>query len=228
MVLAKGSKAVTRKKSPAPTDGIPKGARDEQAPPALGGGEADTKCGARTRSFPYSPCQQVKGYGTNHVGIGACRFHGGLLPNHQIHADRVRIEEGAKTLLRREDLQPVDNPLLELQKLAAEVVRFKEILGDKVEELGNWTSESIMESEEIRAIISAYERALDRTNTVLSGIVRLNIEERLAKVSEIQALMLIAVFDAVFKSKDVGMSKPQVIAARAVVAKEIPRVTRAA
>jgi hypothetical protein len=187
------------------------------------GGEPVNKCGAKTRNYPYSPCQQPKGFGTNHPDIGACRFHGGLLPNHNVHAERVRIEEAARTLLNREDLTPIENPLLELQLLAAEVVRFKEILGDKVEELGAWTTESIMESEEIRAIIAAYERALDRTMAVLSGIVRLNVEDRLAKVSAAQTAILVRIVEAVFATPELGLSREQIKVGKSVLARETQR-----
>ena len=197
-----------------------KRSEDEEIP-ALGGGEPDNKCGARTRNFPYGPCLQPKGFGTDHPGIGACRFHGGLLPNHRVHAERVKIENGARTLLGREDLTPIDNPLLELQKLAAEVVRFKEILGDKVEELGSWTQESIMESEEIRAIIGAYERALDRTMAVLAGIVRLNIEERLAKISAAQTQILVEIVEEVFRAKELGLNRTQQETGKTILAKAV-------
>lgn len=197
-------------------------ADEKQKPESLGGGKAPKpKCGIKKRQFPYTPCKLAAGYGTDHLGIGACSYHGGLLNNHTEHAERVRLEEGAKTLLRRENIEPVDNPLLELQLLAGEVKRFKDILGDKVEELGSWTNESLMESEEIRAIIAAYERALDRTMHVMAGIVRLNIEERLAKVSEAQALILIEIVEAVLDSGELGLSKAKRRVGRTILAREV-------
>lgn len=48
----------------------PKGAR--------GHGEA---CGAKTRKG--IPCAQPAGFGTTHVGVGKCKWHGGSTPNHR-------------------------------------------------------------------------------------------------------------------------------------------------
>ena len=40
----------------------------------------ERSCGATTRAFDHHPCQQPKGHGTSHPGIGACKFHGGSTP----------------------------------------------------------------------------------------------------------------------------------------------------
>lgn len=40
--------------------------------------EARGICGARTRSG--DPCKNVAGKGTDHLGVGRCKFHGGATP----------------------------------------------------------------------------------------------------------------------------------------------------
>ena len=196
---------------------------DQEEPTPIGGGEVDTKCGARTRKFPFAPCEQPKGFGTNHAGVGACRFHGGLLPNHQVAAHRVQLDNQARIELKKLDLVPIENPLEQLQMLAAEVVAWKDIVARKVEELDSWTTSSIMEAEEIRAVISAYERALDRANTVLSGMVRLNLEERQQKLSAAWGLVMVELLEAVFGAKELSMTREQLATSKAIVARELPR-----
>lgn len=188
----------------------------------IGGGEPK-KCGAKKRQYPYTPCEQPAGFGTPHPGSGLCKFHGGSTPNGIVHAKRERLDAAAQIELEREGLSPVEDPLAELQMLAAEVKRWKDILGDKVEELESWTTESLMESEEIRAVIGAYERALDRTNTVLSGMVRLNLEERQQKLSAAWGAIMVEMLEAVFGAKELGMTKPQLQTAKAIIARELPR-----
>ena len=124
-----------------------------------------------------------------------------------------------------ENLVPVDDPVRQLQFLAAEVIEFKRILGDKVEQLGAWTTGSDLERDEVRAILAAYERALDRTNTVLAGMLRLDIEDRITRLTEIQAQLMIGIFETVLASKEVGLSKDQVLSIKAIVAQEARRVT---
>jgi hypothetical protein len=197
---------------------------DTKLDPPLGGGEPK-RCGAKKRQFPFTPCEQPSGWGTDHPGIGHCRFHGGSTSSQRTQAMRQRIHDEAVVMLGRTDLQPIDNPLLELQKFAAEVIAFKDILGDKVEELRGLTYDDLTETEQVRAILMAYERALDRTNTVLSGIVRLNIEERTARLSELQAQLMIQLFEAVIEAREMQLTREQKSTARTIVAREIPRVT---
>jgi hypothetical protein len=62
-------------------------------------------CGARRQSDDIKgpgrrgdPCQQRKGAGTDHVGIGPCKWHTGNSPNARRHAERVRAEQALASL----------------------------------------------------------------------------------------------------------------------------------
>lgn len=45
-------------------------------------------CGARTKNR-QGRCRLKAGFGTNHPGVGRCKFHGGCVPNHEVHAQRL-------------------------------------------------------------------------------------------------------------------------------------------
>lgn len=78
-------------------------------------------CGADKRSG--GPCGRPAGWGTGHVGIGRCKFHGGSTPNHEMSA--------AVELARREtamhalplDIEPHE-ALLQCVQIAAGWVRY--------------------------------------------------------------------------------------------------------
>src|SRR5258708_38977216 len=56
----------------------------------MGGGDAGgrhDRCGARTRAAGV--CGLPAGWGTEHVGTGPCRVHGGNLPSHVKRARRL-------------------------------------------------------------------------------------------------------------------------------------------
>lgn len=55
--------------------------------------EAPARCGARTRGGGL--CRKSRGWGTDHVGLGRCKLHGGASPNGRKAAHR----EGARALL---------------------------------------------------------------------------------------------------------------------------------
>ena len=52
------------------------------------------RCGARTRSG--GRCGLPAGWGTSHPGDGACRKHGGSMPNHLVHARRVAAQRAVE------------------------------------------------------------------------------------------------------------------------------------
>ena len=181
-------------------------------------------CAARRRQGEGT-CRKQAGWGTPHQGIGPCRLHGGLLPNHIKHAEQVRIERAARTMLEREDIDPLDDPIHQLQLLAAEILRFRDILGDQVEELPSWTYEDLTGRDDVRAVLRAYERALDRAQSVLLGMVKLDLDERLVKLSAAQGRIVIQLFEAVLLAKAVGLTKEQIRTAKTVIAREVPRVS---
>lgn len=81
-------------------------------------------CGALKRNG--KPCRLYAGQGTDHLGIGCCRLHGGNSPNHKKHAVMTRAREEAaaahKYLLEQAmsfgmvlDVEPVEALLMSLR-----------------------------------------------------------------------------------------------------------------
>jgi hypothetical protein len=89
------------------------------------------------------------------------------------------------------DTTRVANPLQALLELADEALRFKEECARRVVALeqNEWRYEHIA-GEQIRGDIVLYERAMDRAMKMLLAVSRLGIEERLARVTERQAVLV--------------------------------------
>ena len=138
-------------------------------------------CGSRKRQGAGT-CTQPAGWGTDHVGAGACKLHGGCLPNHQATA----ISELARAEVGRLGFEPVGDPLAQLADTAGELVAIKDRLRSHVERLTEYRTLSAEGTEQLRAELSAYQQALRDTVSVLAVMARLNIGERMAKVSEAQ------------------------------------------
>ena len=102
-------------------------------------------------------CRNVAGYKTSHVGYGHCVYHGGASPGGTKAAERQRAEDGARRFLEREELLPVDDPVRQLQLLAAEILRLKDLLGDMVNELPSLTFSDASGREDLRAVLGAFE-----------------------------------------------------------------------
>lgn len=81
------------------------------------------RCGARTRHG--GPCQQVAGFGTDHVGVGRCKFHGGATPSR--HGRYSTIKRTAlRELIAQHEADP--EPLNILPELAAARALFQDFI----------------------------------------------------------------------------------------------------
>ncbi|MFD0405608.1 hypothetical protein [Kitasatospora sp. NPDC127116] len=181
-------------------------------------------CGAKTRQEQSAEnCGLPAGWGTDHPGVGRCKLHGGKTPGQQLKATRDNVEREARAVLAELDVEPVGDPLTALMQLAGQVVSWQTAtatlvngLGDRIRYEGN------SGSEQTRAEVQLYERAMDRALAVLSAIARLNIEERLASISEAQAAKVISAIDAALLSA--GVSGTEAATARQVAARHLRAV----
>ncbi len=107
--------------------------------------------------------------------------------------------------------KPVGNPLTELSKLAGRARAWMELLEERVqallddepapgEQVDGKKERGIRyrggAGEQTRAEVQLYERAMGQLGTLLTSIARLNIDERLAAITERQADAVIAALEA--------------------------------
>lgn len=151
------------------------------------------RCSAKARNSPggrcYThPCKDQK----------RCRMHGGTSPKAKEKAARDRTERAMQSAVALNDMGPVHDPLTALKNLAGEVLAWKDAMRKQVEGLDT-LSYANEYGETAKALVQLFERSMDRATTVLATIARLNIDERLAAVTERQAKMI---EDAFFAALD--------------------------
>jgi hypothetical protein len=97
----------------------------------------------------------------------------------------ARQQAGAE--LAALDVAPVGDPLAQLALLAGQAVAWKDAMAGRVNHLAGLRYEGTGSGEQLRAEVALWERALDRCERVLVAMARLNIDERLVKITEGQA-----------------------------------------
>lgn len=140
-----------------------------------------TTTGKRCRQWP------IRGH---HV----CRAHGGGTPQVRRQAEKNLAEQAMYAKLKQLDIVPVDDPLTALKLLAGEVLAWKELLRDKINELEKFRYGTDY-GEAIRGEVLLFERALDRCVTVLGVIAKLNIDDRLVAIEEAKVAKIIDALD---------------------------------
>jgi hypothetical protein len=169
-------------------------------------------CGAKKRQSE-GHCARPSGWGTDHLGSGRCKLHGGSTRSGKMAAGEEAAERqlvAAERALRElgsvnSHATPVDNPLAALAELAGEAIRWKDIAAAFVAHLRDIRYQATSTDEEgnvkgmteqIRGEVIVFERALARCESILVAIARLNIDERLVRIDEILADRLMSAFDA--------------------------------
>jgi hypothetical protein len=158
------------------------------------------KCGATKKSG--GKCTQAAGWGTDHVGVGSCKLHGGCTETHRISAINEIEERKARTMLERlGEPEPLGSPLQALLAVAAETQAWQEILRERVSYLTDLVYESTDDEgamiERERAVVALYERSLDRTSRILSGLVKLDLDTRRVQLEEGQIEFMYRALQAV-------------------------------
>lgn len=107
--------------------------RSGEQPPAIqGAGALDGTAGHETEDVhgpnycnaikrDGKPCSLTAGQGTDHVGIGRCKFHGGSTPTHMHHAAKTQARMHAVTMGAPINIEPHDALLWCVRIAAGEV-----------------------------------------------------------------------------------------------------------
>lgn len=135
------------------------------------------RCGAKTRSG--GTCRRWP-----LAGASRCRLHGGASPQSKAAAKRRLVEADARAALAYEGIKPVDDPVLELSRLANEIVGMKQALAARVNALDSPVFTDAFGNENIRAEVKLFNESLDRCVKVLSLLGQYDLDARLVRVTE--------------------------------------------
>lgn len=152
-------------------------------------------CGARARNNDMQPCRKKAGWGTDHVGWGNCKLHGGSSPAGKLFA--IKLEANAFGITSPVDVDPL-NALLDLVKAQAGTVLW---LANKVASLEEHELTQLDENAKESAAV--WMRMLGEWQDRLAKTSKLaldaGVEERLVRIAEEQGEWLVRTLDRVFR-----------------------------
>lgn len=129
-------------------------------------------CEARTRSG--GTCRLFAGQGTNHLGIGRCKHHGGSTPTHVASAV---VQEARRRAIEFGDELPVEpaEALLSMLRLSAGMVA--------------WTRSELAHTDdrtsfEAAVLVRMYADERDRTARIAKAALDAGVAERMVRLAE--------------------------------------------
>lgn len=181
-------------------------------------------CGAKKHQGDGT-CAKEAGWGTDHLGEGNCKLHGGCTPNGRKSANLKLLEREARELFGKvmPEAPPVENPLAAYAELAGRVLAWMKLMDSLLDSLKSVSGKSEWSGEQVRPVVELYERSMDRANVVLGSYARLRIDERLAEITEKQKLTVVRAIEAALD--EIGVTDDARTDARRRVARHLRLVS---
>lgn len=136
-------------------------------------------------------------------GSPVCRMHGGATKQARAKAGERIVEDRAMKALAQLDVAPVADPLTALAELAGQAVAFKNAIAEKVNNLRTIRYTDSKGSEQLRSELAVFERALDRCERFVTSMVKLGLDERLVRIEEAQADLVLTAIEAALDAVEV-------------------------
>lgn len=176
----------------------------------------DRKCGATAKSTGM-PCGRWA-----IPGGTVCATHGG-------NAKQVRDAANARLLTRTLEadaqatvahlgLEPIGDPLEQLNLLAQESRAMLTALGAQVNALTDVETLDAKSAPHLKAVVGLYERAMDRTHRLLDSLVKHGYTERQIQLQESEAMLVAGVIRRVLAG--LGLTTEQLDQAQTLLANE--------
>jgi hypothetical protein len=168
-----GREIRTRAKACAACSGITSGAASPE------GRDQHALCGAKARTTGKR-CRKFAGEGTDHPGVGLCRFHGGLTPAHKTHAIALEAKQRMVKLgTPIEDVTPLDALFGLLRSSAGHVSWLRAEIAE-MDDLG---------THEAKVLLGMYDGERDRYARIAEAAVRSGATERMVELQEREAAL---------------------------------------
>jgi hypothetical protein len=174
-----------------------------------------------------STCENRAGKGTDHVGVGHCRNHGGSTPTHVRAARRELLARAAERFGLPRDVDPGQAIVESIHKAAGQLDYFEA----EVEQLSSpWVEQQTpggVRVEEHPAV-TAYRLSLDRLFGYSERAIKLGLAERAVAVTEVQAALMARAFMALLDDPVLNLSREQREVGRRAAGKHVRQIVQGA
>jgi hypothetical protein len=154
---------------------------------------------------------------------GVCRMHG---RNNAVKRKKAAYDmTNSFAKLYDPEAPPITDPIGELQRLGAIARKAMDVAGEKVNELSRWEHEDDKGSAVLKAEIQVFLHLMKQSESVLTSLAKLNLDERKVTIAERESQALVGVFDAVRDAIELALTPAQRRVWDVVVGRVIGEIT---
>lgn len=176
---------------------------------ANGSGGRDKKlCGAKKRKTE-GLCTRPAGWGTDHVGYGHCKLHGGCTPTQVKGARREMAAEAAAMFGLPREIDPADALLEEVWRTAGHVAWLQRKIADFSEDDDLKQLDMSGKFEKPAVWVELYQAERAHLARVCREAIAVGVEERITRVAERLGDLLAATFRAFIADPELALSPTQ-------------------
>ena len=181
----------------------------------LPNGQLQTLCGHKKRNG--DTCRSPAGTGTDHLGYGPCKSHGGMQYSHRTHAAREqvvdKIEDMKKLGVINDEIGPEAALLNEVGRAAAAVAYFDGLVAEIARGTEHYNANQVL--------IEQWNEQRKMSVQTAKIIVQAGIAKQAVKIKAMQANMLAQLVLSVISAPEVALDPEQQAAARKMLASQL-------
>ncbi|MEV1315355.1 hypothetical protein AB0J14_04640 [Micromonospora arborensis] len=176
------------------------------------------KCGGKRRGEGAGKlCTRPAGWGTDHVGTGRCKMHGGSTRSHTVAGQKALAEQAVKTFGLPREIDPRDALLEEVHRTAGAVawlheqvqaLQAAEVVWGVTEEVdkmaGEFPGTDVKRAAEVNVWVQLWRQERAHLVKVCEKAIGAGLEERRVKLAEQQGAMLAGVIKAILGDLDLS------------------------
>lgn len=186
----------------------------------------DEHCNGKTKGRKGGLCQREAGWGTDHVGIGRCKFHGGCSPQSEKAAARIIVAREWAAFGEPIDVTPAEAIEALIRSEAQNVAWLSDVVVrlrtendyDPVSDLGSGMCSGLLEWDvgkdqtkwrKPAVWVEMLERSRERLFSWSATALKLGLDERRVRVAEAEAAMLVQVVRRLVDHPQLGLTPKQ-------------------
>lgn len=170
-------------------------------------------CGAKLSKGKPGTCRRPAGWGTEHVGIGACKLHGGKTESHNKSAQLEQARRDVDLFAARRDIHPAEALLELVQWTAGEVDYWRQRVRQIEEADLTWGVTKVKEGGDDRGTTQeakphiAYALLVEASNRLerySSAALKAGVDAALVRIAESQGAKLFAAIDQILRALELS------------------------